>query len=485
LNVENTVFLFRYFSKININDANENRNIYIYDAHYICIMDKEFVISYLKKTNYWWNTKKIDEVDQGIKREEYLQTLQEDLKLERIVCITGIRRSGKTTLLFQLIDTLLKNKVKPEHIVYIKLDDLLGKIEDIREITSIYQELTGIDPKANEIFFLFDEIHFFNKWQFQLKYFIDSKYKSKFIISGSSKTLLYKDASESLAGRIRFINMFPLTFKEFLKFNKIPLKNIETIDFTTIKKFYHDLLPNKETILHQFRQYLEVGGFPEWFKIKNVKQWYKVLVDDYLSLFLFKDIVFVFKIKDPILLEKLVHEVALFTTNRFNYTKLSNRLDADRETIKLYLYYLESSGLIFISEVYFKSKKARERIEKKIYFWEEGLRKALTLDESEDKSIENIVAWHTIKKEMKEKVFLTPAYWKNKYEVDFVLDGKKLIPIEVKYRKTPDDIKGLIEFAKKFDTKHNIVVTKDLLDKKFIDGKEILFIPAWLYLLVI
>ena len=448
-------------------------------------MEKDFVIEYIKKKNYWWTTREIDETDRGIERKEYTEEIMKNLKLERIICLAGIRRSGKTTLLFQLVNKLLKKGIKPDRIVYIKIDDLLDKIEDIREIASIYKELTGVDPKDNKVFFLFDEIHFFKNWQFQLKSFIDAKYKSKFIISGSSKTLLYKDAAESLAGRIRFINVFPLTFKEFIIFNGFELTSPKKIDFEVIKKFYYKLLPDKESILYLFRQYLDVGGFPEWFKVKNLKQWRRILVDDYLSLILFKDIVFVFKIKDPVLLEKLVSETALFSTNRFSYTKLSNRLDADRETIKLYLYYLVSSGLIFISEVYFKSKKARERIEKKIYFWEEGLRRALTFDEDEGKAVENIVVWHMIKKGLGEKVFFKPFYWKNDCEVDFVLDEKKPVPIEVKYREKTVDTRGLLEFIKNFDTKHGIVVTKDLLDQKVIEGKKILFIPAWIFLLVI
>jgi len=446
-------------------------------------MDKEFVIGYLKKKNYWWTTKKIDDDDKGMRRPDYLKKIQEILPLERIICITGLRRSGKTTLLFQLSDILLHNNVKPEQIVYVKLDDLLGKIDDIRDILSIYNELTGIDPKTNKVFFILDEIHFFPKWQFHLKSLIDDKYSSKFIISGSSKTLLYKDASESLAGRIRFIDVFPLTFREFVQFHGHTIDLPKSADFKDLQQWYYKLIPEKERFLHLFRLYLQVGGFPEWFKIKDQKQWQKILVDDYLSLILFKDIVYVFKIKDPILLEKLVHELAFFSTNRFNYSKLSNRLDADRETIKLYLYYLMSSGLIFISEVFLKSKKARERVEKKMYLWEEGLRKSITLDEREDVAVENIVAWHMIKKGMEEKAFFTPFYWKNSYEVDFVFDAKTCFAVEVKYKNNPSDIKGLIEFSKKFDTKKDIVVTKDLFDCKIVDKQEILYIPAWVFLL--
>jgi predicted AAA+ superfamily ATPase len=180
---------------------------------------------------------------------------------------------------------------------------------------------------------------------------------------------------------------------------------------------------------YHLNQYFEIGGYPEWFKIKDMAQWRRVLVDDYFSLILFRDIVSVFRVKDPILLEKLVREIAVFSTNRFSYRGLSERLGVDRETLKLYLYYLRSSMLIAIADVY---------------------------------------------------------YWKNKHEVDFIYDESKLLfPVEVKYREHPvtADTKGLIEFMRAFDLNIGIIVTKEMLKQEKIADKEIIFIPLWLFLL--
>ncbi|KPQ43497.1 MAG: hypothetical protein MPEBLZ_01879, partial [Candidatus Methanoperedens nitroreducens] len=76
-------------------------------------MDKEFLISYLKKRNYWWQTKNVAPLDRGTERQDYIKKIQQSDKLERIICLSGIRRSGKTTILYQYIDLLLKTK-KPE-----------------------------------------------------------------------------------------------------------------------------------------------------------------------------------------------------------------------------------------------------------------------------------------------------------------------------------------------------------------------------------
>ncbi len=384
--------------------------------------------------------------------------------------------------------------MQPERVIYVRIDDLVGKIDSVHDILNTYHELTGIDPYRENVYLLLDEIHVLKEWQLQLKYYVDAHAKCRFIISGSSKTLLYLDSSESLAGRIRFINVFPLTFREFLEFNNITLAEMSPqkpdMDcFEDIEKAYYNIIAHKQTILYFLNQYFDTGGYPEWFKVKEMAQWHRTIVEDYFALILFKDIVSVFRVKDPILLEKLTRDIAAVSTNRFTYKGLSERLDVDRETLKLYLYYLQSSMMVFVADVYAPSKKAAEKRAKKLYFWEEGLRRALTLDRDDGKAAENIVAWHLIKRGRELKQFFEPYYWKNKYEVDFVYDDSlKVIPIEVKYREhlTNADIKGLIEFMEMENLNLGIVVTKDMFRKEeLIKGCRVLFIPIWLFLLII
>lgn len=105
-------------------------------------MDKEFLISYLKKRNYWWQTKNVTKSDIGTQRKDYLDKIQETEGLERIICLSGIRRSGKTTILFQYLDQLIQKK-RPEEIVYAKMDDLIGKIDSIHDILNTYYMTFG------------------------------------------------------------------------------------------------------------------------------------------------------------------------------------------------------------------------------------------------------------------------------------------------------------------------------------------------------
>jgi predicted AAA+ superfamily ATPase len=77
-----------------------------------------------------------------------------------IVCLSGIRRSGKTTILFQYIDRLVRDAdAKPQKIVYAKMEDLLGKVDSVHDFLSIYHELTGINPVEENVYIFLDEIH--------------------------------------------------------------------------------------------------------------------------------------------------------------------------------------------------------------------------------------------------------------------------------------------------------------------------------------
>ena len=453
-------------------------------------MDREFVINYLKTRNYWWQTREVSQADKGIIREEYLKKIEEIEGLERIISLSGIRRSGKTTILYQYIDRLLKTR-DPQKIVYVSMDDLHGRIDSIHDLLNTYFELTGIDPVREDVYIILDEIHVRKEWQTQLKYYLDSHAACKFIVSGSSKTMLYKDASESLVGRIRFIDVFPLTFREFVEFNGVSLPEelrAGIDDFQELEKAYFSVITQKQRLVHLMNLYLEVGGYPEWFKIRDIERWHRVLVEDYFSLILFRDIVCVFRVKDAMLLERLARDIAMFSTERFTYKGLSERLGVDRETLKLYLYYLTSSMLISIADVYTRARKAVEKREKKLYFCEEGLRKALTLDTDKGRSAENVVAWHLIKRGYGSKVFFKPYYWKNKHEVDFIYDDSVIIlPVDVAYRGhvRSTDAKGIVEFMRAFDQSTGIIVSMDEFRKDVIDGRDVLFIPIWFFLLVL
>jgi len=438
--------------------------------------------------NPWWASGNVPEELIGINRKEYIGKITERLKDQKILAILGIRRSGKSTLIYQSIKYLLDNGTDPKNIIYINADDFEkpGRA-NLEEALDFCQQNNMVSLKDIKIYVFIDEIQNIRGWQQLLKKYYDLKYASKFIVSGSSSSLIYKNSSESLAGRISFIDVFPLTFREFLQFNNIEIQEAK-LQFKSLEQMYYRLSPKINEIAGFLSQYLNVGGFPEWFDIKNEETWFKILSEEYTSLLIYRDIVRIFRIRDPLLLESVFRFVSAHSSERFSYLGIAKQNDGDKETSKQYIFHLARSHLINLSDFYTKSKKASERKEKKIYFCDLGLKNSIGGRQDIGFDAETCVYLHCLK-----HVSIYPMgkifYWldKKKNETDIIMSyGSELIPVEVKYRSSIDDsdLKGILGFCHDFSVKNAYVVTKTLMEERVIDGVMVSFIPLWLFLLV-
>ncbi len=438
--------------------------------------------------NPWWISGSVPGELIGITRREYLGKIEERLKDQKLLAILGIRRSGKSTLIYQSIKFLLQNGADPKSIIYINADDFEkpGR-EDIEKTLDFFQQKNMVSLKDKKIYVFIDEIQNIRGWQQLLKKYYDLKFASKFIVSGSSSSLIYKNSSESLAGRISFIEVFPLTFREFLQFNGMEIPDA-ALDFQAMEKLYFDLSLKMNEIMGFLIQYLKVGGFPEWFDVKNEESWFKILAEEYTSLLIYRDIVRIFRIRDPLLLESVFRFVSAHSSERFSYLGIAKQNDGDKETSKQYIFHLARSHLINLSDFYTKSKKASEKKEKKIYFCDLGLKNSIGGRQDIGFDAETSVYLHCLKRVSgypMGKIF----YWldKKKNETDIVMScGSELIPVEVKYRSSIEDsdLKGILSFCQEFSVRNAYVVTKTLMEEREIEGIRISFIPLWLFLLV-
>ncbi len=438
--------------------------------------------------NPWWASGSVPEELIGINRKEYIGKITERLKDQKLLAILGIRRSGKSTLIYQSIKYLLDNGTDPKKIFYINADDFEKPGRANLEVALDFcQQNNMVSLKSIKIYVFIDEIQNIRGWQQLLKKYYDLKYASKFIVSGSSSSLIYKNSSESLAGRISFIDVFPLTFREFLQFNNIEIQEA-ALQFKSLEQMYYRLSPKINEIAGFLSQYLNVGGFPEWFGIKNEETWFKILSEEYTSLLIYRDIVRIFRIRDPLLLESVFRFVSAHSSERFSYLGIAKQNDGDKETSKQYVFHLARSHLINLSDFYTKSKKASERKEKKIYFCDLGLKNSIGGRQDIGFDAETCVYLHCLKHVSgypMGKIF----YWldKKKNETDIIMSyGSELIPVEVKYRSSIDDsdLKGILSFCHDFSVKNAYVVTKTLMEERDIDGVMVSFIPLWLFLLV-
>ena len=438
--------------------------------------------------NTWWKTKNIRESRLGkIGRQEFDFLIQE-LASEKITCLLGPRRAGKTTLMYGMIDHLLNSGVDERNILFISFDSPKIRLILQNEFDEMLREYSSmmvrepIDSLTNTVYVFLDEIHKLEDWGNIIKYWQDMGLKIKFIVSGSSSLRILKGSGESLLGRIYFHLILPLTFSEIT--GRQAYADIHNFD--DIKKAHDSLILEKQDLLIKLDDYILKGGFPEVFDMEDTQNAYEVL-KLYKTLTINRDILDLKDITEPRVLSDLTDLLSDSMSQRMNYSAFAEILTIKVDTVKNYISYLEECFMVYTAYMYSKKQAISTRKEKKLFFIDCGLRNSLVLKEINDlektKIVENLVFSHVLslkKKELFPKIF----YWqdKAKNEVDIVFtSNNRIIPIEVKYTNdiVKNDLKGLVNFCDTFETQ-GVVVTKDLLKK----DDNIIYIPAWLFLLM-
>lgn len=261
-----------------------------------------------------------------IKREEYLNKIRGFYNQDLIKVITGIRRSGKSTLLKQIIDELKENGVNEERIIYINFEDIeMSFIKNEMDLNSHIKKQIKDDRKY---YLFFDEIQNVINWEKAVNSFKATKNVSIFI-TGSNSNLLSGELATLLAGRYVSFKMQPFSFKE-------------VCDLKAIK--------DKDKIEEAFEDYIKWGGMPQRFYFKDEQETKNYLMDLYDSIVV-KDIISRYKVKDVELLNKILEYLMstpaqqFSVTNIVNYLKNENR-NCSNETLYNYLSYITNSFIM-------------------------------------------------------------------------------------------------------------------------------------------
>ena len=169
----------------------------------------------LYEMNSWWKLGQVRPELIPQYRRKLFSEIEKYIELRQIITIIGLRRTGKTTILLQTVDKLIKEGVSPERILYFSFDE---NVEDLGDIIDFYREnVLRRDITAETVYIILDEIQKLNNWQNQIKIYYDQYPSIKFFISGSASLNILLDAKESLAGRTFYFNLDILSFEEFLE----------------------------------------------------------------------------------------------------------------------------------------------------------------------------------------------------------------------------------------------------------------------------
>jgi len=408
----------------------------------------------LEEYNHWWLRNSVDaELALPFKRDNYLK-IEKSLDNKFILALVGLRRVGKTTTIYQLIQKLIE-KVPVRNVLFFSFDESSVKLGDVIDT---YREIHGKDFREEKVYIFLDEIQKCSNWENEIKKYYDLYPKLKFVISGSESLFIRKKTKETLAGRIFEFKLNTFTFREYLK-----IHNVKEEEF------------NYETkIIPFFLKFAEKGGFPETFSFqsdKEFKEYIRALVVDKI---VYKDIPQMFKIEDTEFLKILLELISMNPGMYVDYQSLSRQYGKDRRVIKNYISYLKDSFLITLLGNYRKGSTAIRKI-KRAYPTDNALIYLYKTKIEEDffgRMVETLA--------INSSEVL--SFWKNGNEIDMVKDD---IPIEVKYKNKIEnkEFKPLVEFMNKFNKKEGIMITKN--DKRGVkfDDKIIKLMPIWKWLL--
>jgi predicted AAA+ superfamily ATPase len=362
------------------------------------------------------------------------------------IVLSGIRRCGKSTLLFQMLQ-------KYQSINYLNFEDprlVNFELSDFEKVEKIFYN----EKQKSDIFF-FDEIQNVDKWEMYIRSLIDRN--KHVVITGSNSSLLSRELGSRLTGRHLRYELFPFNYHEFLQYT------------------------DKEPCAESITQYIQSGGFPEYIRIDRI-QIQQQLLNDILN----RDIAVRNNIRNVKQLNELIVFLLANTGKPFSLNSLQKNFQfGSLNTVKDFIAYFEDSYLIFTIPKFSYSLKKQSANPKKIYAIDTGMIKANTTRFSEDKGrlLENIVFLHLRRK------YPSIFYFKEKKECDFVVFEKDKITqvIQVCYELSNENLKreteGCIEAIQMFDQKEAIIITFDQEDSITKGDKKISVEPAWKWLL--
>lgn len=424
----------------------------------------------LSKWNPWWRDGSVKKELLGKRRNSFYEIIKFADK-RQIIAIKGQRRVGKTTLMYQIIDYLLKEmKIDKFKILYFSFDE---EIEEIDRLLDFYQKdalKNKIDKFDDKIYLFFDEIQKLKDFSKKIKILYDLNPNLKIFISGLGSLEIDKSYKENLTGRcIEFI-LKPLTFKEYLDF-----KNIN-VDKERVNVYIKDLEI-------ELLKYILNSGIVEVINEDDEEFIRKYFIDSILNRIIYQDITQSFRISEPEMLIKIFKIISSRPGSILNYQNLSMELGKDRRTIEKYIDYLKYSMLINLIFNFSKNLSTSEKKLKKVYNINTTYSYLFSKEMSNLNETLPFIYETIIVNNFDINFFFRTT---SKREVDFIkIDNNKIIPIELKYKERirNDDLNGLIYFLDKFKLDEGILLTKDLKKEEMINNKKITFIPLVEFLL--
>lgn len=383
--------------------------------------------------------------------------------------LVGLRRAGKSTLLYKIARDLVESGCKWSQIIYVNFEDdrLLGfNKNDFNDIIATAYELTD----ESDIYYFFDEIQIVDGWEHFVRRMADQK--KHVYITGSNAKMLSSEMEKVLGGRYLSKMIMPFSFREILRFKNLDYD--ENAMLTTSKN---------AKIRKECDKYIMNGGFPEAQLLINKRDYIKSVFEKVLL----GDIVEREKVSNKMALRLMIKKIAETIMNEISFNTLAGNVKAtgvktSTDSMIEYTSYSENAYLLFRNANYV-SKFAEKGSTPRFYFYDNGLL-SLFLVDKQSALLENVVAVHLKRKYGDELYYYKSA--KTRIDIDFYLPEEKLA-IQVAYnleKAREREVRSLVSFAKKTEeTMRLIIVTKEEEGTINTNDLSIEVIPIYKFLL--
>lgn len=403
---------------------------------------------------------------EGFNRNRHLIERELDLSpylsTRQVVVITGVRRCGKSSLLY-----LIKQKLELEEgdFCYLNFDDE-RIIHDPLILDEVY--LLHLEMYKTEPVFFFDEIQHVPKWEM----FINRMYEKglKVYVTGSNAKLLSSEIASSLTGRNKTITLYPFSFSEFLRLKgKMDLP--ENLSSKNISQMQADL-----------QQYMQYGGFPLVLQENDLE-----IINSYFQDILYRDIVARYRIVQV----NELKQIALFLSSNvgkcLSYSTLQTISGVkSSSSIKSYVDYFEQSYLFSFLKKFDYSVKKQIMNPRKAYTIDPAIcnRMGFRFSENKGRVLENIVYLELLRR--KKEVF----YYSGRKECDFVIrEGLKIkeaiqVVYELSDLNAPRETEGLLEAIQTYQLEGGLLITVHNSIQHYALPDTITVVPAWKWLIL-
>lgn len=393
-------------------------------------------------------------------REKYLNQLIETKDLNLIKVITGVRRSGKSTLLLQFKDYLTNSGIDKNNIIYMSFES--AEWYDIKNYRDLYNYIKS-KYNGTKLYLLLDEVQNIGEWEKAVNSFLVD-IVADIYVTGSNANLLSSELTTLLAGRVYTVQIYPLSFAEYIQI--YPFKN-------------------NEDKYKMFDKYLKFGGMPMLASLNDNERLMVNYLSDIKDVVLKKDIIARNKIKDIVFLDNLLQYMSTVIGTLINPSSIAefmkkNGSSIDNETVDKYLKMIENAYFIYRIPRYELKGKQLLKTQGKYYFVDNGLKNILSGFSSYDSgsSYENIVCMELLRRGY--EVYVGKY---NDLEIDFIaISPEEKIYYQVARSILSEEVenrekRSLLAID---DNYKKVILTMDNAYNKVIDGIEVVNIVDFL-----